>query len=225
MDAIVTSISVGLLATTSPCVLPLYPGYLAYLSGGQESLGRRAYGRYFLGFFVLAGVLTMMLALGLAIALLSLSVGYALSFIIPLADVLILALGMMLLSNRNPFKKLPQLRVPLLSHPYINAYMYGLLYGPIALPCSGPLVVSIFAVALTAGEMFSQLSIFLWFGLGFGLPLLALSFLSGAGQRWITRQFAIHARLVNVIGGLLLSSIAIYDFWANWEVISLYLTT
>ncbi len=28
-DAIFTSISLGLLATTSPCVLPLYPGYLA----------------------------------------------------------------------------------------------------------------------------------------------------------------------------------------------------
>ena len=47
MDAILTSISVGLLATTSPCVLPLYPGYLAYLSGGQETLGGRSFGRYF----------------------------------------------------------------------------------------------------------------------------------------------------------------------------------
>lgn len=225
MNAIVTSISVGLLATTSPCVLPLYPGYLAYLSGGQESLGERSYGKYFLGFFVLAGVLTMMLALGLLIALLSLSVGKVLSFIIPIADLLILALGVLLLLDRNPFKQLPQLQVPVLSHPYINAFVYGLLYGPIALPCSGPLVVSIFAFALTAGEVFSQLSIFLWFGLGFGLPLLALSFLSGAGQRWITRQFAIHARWVNVIGGLLLIGIAIYDFWSNWDAISLYLAT
>jgi cytochrome c-type biogenesis protein len=135
-----------------------------------------------------------------------------------------LTLGILLLLDRNPFKQLPQLQIPLLSHPYINAFVYGLLYGPIALPCSGPLVVSIFAIALTAGEVFSQLSIFLWFGLGFGLPLLALSFLSGAGQRWITRQFALHARWINVIGGLLLISIAIYDFWANWETISLYLT-
>ncbi len=34
INSIITSISIGLLATTSPCVLPLYPGYLAYLSGG-----------------------------------------------------------------------------------------------------------------------------------------------------------------------------------------------
>jgi cytochrome c-type biogenesis protein len=53
-------------------VLPLYPGFLAYLSGGQEGLQNKA-GRYFLGFFVLAGVLTMMLTLGGIIALLSVS--------------------------------------------------------------------------------------------------------------------------------------------------------
>ena len=221
-DTIFTSVSLGLLATTSPCVLPLYPGYLAYLSGGQAALANRQYGRYFLGFFVLAGVLAMMLALGLGIALLSLSVGRALSILIPLADLLIISLGVMLLLNYNPFKQLPQMQVPGLSNPYLNAFTYGLLYGPIALPCSGPLVVGIFAYSLSAGQALSQLSIFLWFGVGFGLPLLALSFLSGASQRWITRQFAVHARIVNLIGGLLLVGIGLYDLWANWEVIALF---
>jgi cytochrome c biogenesis protein CcdA len=46
METILTSLSIGLLATTSPCVLPLYPGFLAYISGGQESLQGKA-GRYF----------------------------------------------------------------------------------------------------------------------------------------------------------------------------------
>jgi cytochrome c-type biogenesis protein len=223
-DSVFTSVSLGLLATTSPCVLPLYPGFLAYLSGGQEALAGRRYGRYFLGFFVLAGVLTMMLALGLVIALLSVSVGQALSIVIPLADLLIIGLGVLLLLNRNPFKQLPQIQVPALSNPYVNAFVYGLLYGPIALPCSGPLVVGIFALSLTAGEVFSKLGVFLWFGLGFGIPLLALSFLSGAAQRWITRQFAKHARLINLIGGLLLVGIGVYDLWTNWELITVYLT-
>jgi cytochrome c-type biogenesis protein len=223
LDSTLTSISLGLLATTSPCVLPLYPGFLAYLSGGQEALAGRTYGRYFLGFFVLAGVLTMMLALGLFIALLSVSVGRALSVVIPLADLLIVGLGVMLLLDRNPFKRLPQIQVPLLSHPYVNAFVYGLLYGPIALPCSGPLVVGIFALSLTAGEAISKLGVFLWFGLGFGLPLLALSFLSGAAQHWITRQFAMRARLINLLGGLLLVGIGVYDLWSNWELIAVYL--
>ena len=114
----------------------------------------------------------MMLALGLVIAWLSISVGSALSVAIPLADLLIITLGILLLLDKNPFKALPQIQLPVLRSPFVNAFVYGLLYGPIALPCSGPLVVSIFAISLTVEEALSKLSIFLWFGLGFGLPLL-----------------------------------------------------
>jgi cytochrome c-type biogenesis protein len=221
-SSILTSISLGLLSAGSPCILPLYPGFLAYLSGAQKAAGS---GRkhYFLGFFVLTGVLVMMIALGLLIALISISVGQALSVAIPIADLLIIGLGLLLLLDRNPFKRLPQIQVPVLSHPYANAFVYGLLYGPIALPCSGAFVVGIFALSLTAGEALGRLGTFFWFGLGFGLPLLALSFLSGAAQRWITRQFARHARLINVIGGLLLVGIGAYDLWSNWELITTYL--
>ncbi len=220
-DAALTSFSLGLLAMTSPCVLPLYPGFLAYLSGGPAS--GRPVGRYFLGVFVLAGVLAMMLALGLLIAVLSISVGRALAVVIPLADVVIIGLGALLLADVNVFKNLPQLRGPVLANPYVNAFVYGLLYGPIALPCSGPLVVSVFALSITAAEAVSRLSVFLWFGLGFGLPLLVLSLLSGAAQRALTRFFARHARAVNVLGGLLLIAVGAYDLWANWALIVTYL--
>ena len=222
METILTSLSLGLLATTSPCVLPLYPGFLAYLSGGQEQLQNKA-SRYFLGFFVLAGVMTMMLALGGIIALLSVSIGRALSVVIPVADAIIILFGILLLLNINPFKRLPQVQVPVLSHPFVNAFVYGLLYGPIALPCSGPLVVSVFALSLTVVEAFSKLNIFFWFGLGFGIPLLLLSFLSGAAQRWITRQFAIRARLINILSGLLLLGVGIYDLSVNWPLIQIYI--
>jgi len=216
-----TSIGIGLLASFSPCVLPLYPGYLAYLSGAHDEAKGKA--RYFLGFFVLAGVLIMMLALGLVIALLSISVGRALSIIIPLANLLLITLGVLLLFDKNPFKAIPQVKIPLLRNPFLNAFIYGLLYGPIALPCSGPLVVGIFAISLTAGEAFSQLSVFFWFGVGFGLPLLILSLISGALQRSITLWLARHARLVNLVGGVLLIAIAVYDMWVNWELIRLVL--
>jgi cytochrome c-type biogenesis protein len=220
MEGILTSLSLGLLATTSPCILPLYPGFLAYLSGNQAA-GSKA--RYFLGLFVMLGVLTMMLALGGLIALLSISIGSALAVIIPLADALIVGLGVLLLLDINPFKKLPQVQVPGLSHPFANAFVYGLLYGPIALPCSGPLVVGVFAFSLTAGEVIDKLGVFFWFGLGFGIPLLILSLLSGTLQRQITRLFAVHARKVNIIGGVLLVAVGLYDLWTNWELIRAFL--
>ncbi len=222
MDVALTSFSFGLLATMSPCVLPLYPGFLAYLSGqaGTET-GRL---RYFLGVFVLAGVLTAMLILGAVMAVLSVSIGRVLAILIPVAIAVILLLGVLLLTNRNPFYRLPQIKVPLLRRPSLNAYVYGLLYGPIAMPCSGPLVVAIFVYSFTFGEAVSKLWVFLWFGLGFGAPLLAISLLSGALQRELTRWFARHSRTINVVGGLLLIAIAIYDLVENWDMLALYYT-
>ena len=164
----------------------------------------------------------MMLALGGIIALLSVSIGSALSIAIPVADAIIILFGILLLLNINPFKSLPQVQVPVLSHPFVSAFIYGLLYGPIALPCSGPLVVSIFALSFTAAEAFSKLNIFFWFGMGFGIPLLLLSFLSGAAQRWITRQFALRSRLINVVSGLLLLGVGIYDLSVNWSLLQVY---
>lgn len=218
-DLALTSLFLGLLTTTSPCILPLYPGFLVYLSG-QAEMGKQ---KYLLGLFVLAGVLTMMLALGGLIAGLALPIGRVLIYLIPLADLLIFLLGIVLLLNRNPFKTLPQIQLPVLRHPYGNAYVYGLLYGPIALPCSGPLVVGIFVLSFTAREAFSQLWVFLWFGLGLGLPLLLLSFLSAALQRQLTVLFARHSRVVNFIGGLLLVGVAIYDLSKNGEFLRLFL--
>src|SRR6266496_2282428 len=213
MHIAVTSFALGLLATTSPCLLPLYPGFLAYLSGQtQIRLGRQ---RYFLGLFVLAGVLSMMLILGGLITLLAVPIGRVLAYLTPLADLLILLLGFLLIFNHNPFKALPQIQMPLLRHPFLNAYVYGLLYGPIAMPCSGPLVVSIFALSFTAQEAFDKLWVFLWFGLGFGAFLFLLSLLSAGLQRQVTVLFAKHSRTINIIGGLLLIGIAIYDVRLN----------
>jgi cytochrome c-type biogenesis protein len=215
-----TSLLLGLLATTSPCILPLYPGFIAYLSGQAGSgIGKQ---RYFLGLFVLAGVLTMMLAFGVLIAALAVPISKTMAFVIPLADLVILLLGVLLLLDRNPFRMIPQIRPPVLRHPFLNAYAYGLLYGPIALPCSGPLVVGIFTLSLTVGEAFSKFWVFMWFGLGFGVPLLMLSLLSGALQRQLTTLFARHSRLINIVGGLVLIGVAVYDIDQNWPMLRLF---
>jgi cytochrome c-type biogenesis protein len=216
---VIPTFLLGILASMSPCVLPLYPGFLSYLSA-QNEMGT---GRYLLGVFVLTGVLSMMLALGGLIALLAVPIGNVLAYVIPLADLLILFMGILLLTNHNPFKTLPQTHIRSLRHPYFNAYAYGLLYGPITLPCSGPLVVGIFALSFTAGEALGQLQVFLWFGLGLGMPLLILSLLSAGLQRQLTTLFARHGRLINFISGLILIGIAIYDLSKNWGYLQLFL--
>ncbi len=217
MEVAIASFGLGLLSMASPCVLPLYPGFLAYLSSQTDltTPARRA----LLGPAVLAGVLTMMLALGAVIAWLAISVGRALAVVIPIADLTILVLGLALLVDRNPFTRLPQLRIPILRRPLVNAYAYGLLYGPLALPCSGPLVVAIFALSLSVGEAIDKMWVFLWFGLGFGAPLLVLSALSAGFQRRLTVLFARQHRGLNRVGGIMLIALASYDLAQNWPML------
>ena len=220
MEIAATALVLGLLSTTSPCVLPLYPGFLAYLSGQTGITSTR--GRWLLGPVVLAGVLTMMLALGALIAALSIPISHALAVVIPLADLVVFGFGVALLLGWNPFRRLPTVRIPLVRRPLVNAYAYGLLYGPIALPCCGPLVVAIFALSLGVGDALGKLWVFLWFGAGFGVPLLLLSFLSGALQHRLTRLFARHGRRINAIGGVLLISVAAYDLAQNWALLAAF---
>jgi predicted transporter len=52
--------------------------------------------------------------------------------------------------------------------------------------------------------------------------LLILSLLSGILQRQLTMLFARHAMLMNIIGGLLLIGIAVYDLHKNWQSLQLF---
>jgi cytochrome c-type biogenesis protein len=217
-ESILTPLSLGLLTVVNPCVLPLYPGFLAYLSGTREQWEQGA-ARYLLGVAVLAGVLTMMLGLGALLAGISLSVGRALSVLLPVADLVILGLGVLLIADRNPFKGLPQIKLPVLSHPLGNAFLYGLLYGPLAFPCAGPFVVGIFAFSVTFTEGVGRLLSFLWFGLGFGVPLVIISLLSGGLQRRITGYLARRARTVNLMGGVLMVGVGLFDLIQNWSLL------
>ena len=221
LASILTSFSIGILASASPCVLPLYPGFLAFVSNGQTELqGQKI--RYFSGFFVLLGVLSMMLILGGVIAWMSVSIGSALAWLIPLATLGLIGLGVMLILNINPFKRLPQLSSPIFKNPALDAYLYGMLYGPLTLPCSGPLVVGIFAYSFTAPEVVDKVVVFLSFGLGMGLPLFIISLLTGAAQHWLVRFFAQHARSINLAGGLLMVSMGIFNLISNWSMLALF---
>jgi len=208
----------GLAATTSPCVLPLYPGFLAYLAANAGQLsGRRSTGG--LGLFVLAGVLTMMIALGLLIVALQMAVGRVIVFITPLAGLLIVALGVLMLLDVNVFARIPQVRVPALGSPLARAYVYGLLYGPIAFPCSGPFLVT--AIALSIDNVLLD---FLAFGLGFGVPLLVLSLLAQSQQRQITRLLSRHSRVFNLAAGLILVVLGAMTIIDNWDTMLLFLS-
>jgi len=207
----------GVGSAASPCLLPLYPGFLAYLSGAQEA--ERRVPAWPLGFLVLAGVLTAMLGVGLVLAFVGVSSAAVAGYLVPVVDGLLLVIGGLLLVDRNPFARLPQVAIPAFRDPYRGAYAYGLMLGPIALPCAGPFLVTIFVISIGLADALPRVLTFVVYGLGFGLPLLALSLVAGSRARWFAMQIARRHGLINRALGALLVGVAIYDLSINQELI------
>lgn len=213
---------VGLLSAASPCLLPLYPGFIAYLGSNAEQLeGRRATG--LLGLLVLAGVLTMMVAAGVILVAIAIPTSRLLAYATPVVDGLLIVLGILLLMGRNPFERLPGMRVPLVKNPYAQAYVYGIMLGPIALPCAGPFLVSLLGISLGVADAVGKIGTFLLFGLGFGLPLVALSLLTSVRSREVVRWIVSHHRGVEIVAGVLLVAIGAFDLVEKWGTIRLTL--
>lgn len=219
MDGLWLAFTLGLGSAASPCLLPLYPSFLAYLSTNVGSLeGRRASG--LLGLIILAGVLTTMLIVAFVLVAVSVPIGSLLGIVIPLVDILLITLGLLLLAGRNPFERLPGMRVPLVSNAFAQAYVYGLVLGPLALPCAGAFALSLIAFSVGLEETLPRILTFVVYGLGFGLPLVLLSLLAGARRRAVVRFITSHHRTIEIVGGVLLVGAGLWDLANNWDAIT-----
>lgn len=220
MDAFAGAFTLGVLSAASPCLLPLYPGFIAYLASNSRTLAGRSLSGL-LGLVVLAGVLSAMLAVGLVLAVVAVPIGRVLGYLIPLVDAAIVALGLLLLAGRNPFERLPGMRVPIVGGPFRQAYVYGLLLGPLALPCAGSFIVALFAISVGVADAVPRVARFLVYGLGFGLPLVLLSLVAGARQQTFVRFIAGRHAVIERLAGLVLVAVGAWDFTQNWQSIRL----
>lgn len=172
---------------------------------------------------MLLGVLTTMVVVGVVLVAIAVPTGRLLGVATPVIDGLLIILGGLLIVGRNPFNRLPSLRVPVLANPYGQAYVYGIVLGPLALPCAGPFLVSLLGISIGVADSIGKIGTFLLFGLGFGLPLVILSLIAVArGQaivRWIVRRH----RGIEIASGTVLIVVAIADLVDKWDSILLSL--
>jgi cytochrome c-type biogenesis protein len=196
------------------CMLPLYPGLFVLLANRVEAGGSSRSVRW-MGVLVLAGVLASMVALGGILHALSRAVSDVLDVLLPVMYGLVALLGVLMLLDRNPFTRVTTMRLPIVSSPTGLAVVYGLMLGPLTLPCTGPLVISAFVLGGVrgSGAFLDSLAYFLAFGLGFGWPLVVLPFLAAPVQRQLTGLLGRFHRGITVVSGLLLLAVAAAGWW------------
>lgn len=200
---------------TNVCILPLYPGLIAFMAGNAANEQAQKAMRW-LGLLVLAGVLTLMIAVGALLFWLQQSFGALLPILLPIIYALIILLGVLMLMGRNPFNRLTTIQTPALRNPYVGAYVYGLLLGPMTLPCAGPIILSAFLLGSGSFAALSDgLAFFLAFGLGFGWPLVLLPFLAMPFQRRFTKWMTQNYGLLTRASGVLLIGIGLLGVYAD----------
>ncbi|MGH2463144.1 MAG: cytochrome c biogenesis protein CcdA, partial [Candidatus Limnocylindria bacterium] len=221
------AVAAGIGATVTPCILPLYPAFLAYLTrqspssadpgGASMAIDRPALAPAVAAALVWAGVVVGMVAIGALIAALATPLGDFNRVVLPVADGLLIALGALLLAGVNPFARLPQPSPSALgSHgPTLGAFLYGLLFAPIAVPCSGPFLVGIFAFSLTIGDALGRLAFFVSFGIGFGLPLFVLGSLGQVRGAQLARAISRWERPLQLVLGAALVAVGVWDLTVN----------
>ncbi|MBI3752038.1 MAG: hypothetical protein HY263_10355 [Chloroflexi bacterium] len=203
VEALLTTFLLGVGSATSPCLLPLYPGYLAYLAGSRASETRGGPG-LLIGIAVVAGVLTAVTAVAIVVSALAISLSTILAILVPATTIALVVLGLLMLAGRNPFARAATLRVPAVRNPVGQAYAYGLLMGPVAIPCSGPFLVALLAISVGLVDAGARIASFVVFGVGFCLPLIGLALVGAARGQAVARAIAARHRLVLRISGAML---------------------
>ncbi|MDX1416048.1 MAG: cytochrome c biogenesis protein CcdA [Candidatus Promineifilaceae bacterium] len=200
---------------TNVCILPLYPGLMAYMAANARSeQAQRA--MKWMGLLVLLGVLTMMILVGGLLFALQQSFGAILPILLPTIYGVVILLGLLMLSGRNPFNRLQTVQTPLLRNPFIGAYVYGLLLGPMTLPCTGPIILSAFLLGSNStAELADGLLYFFFFGLGFGWPLVLLPFLVTSLQKRLIRWTTTNYKLLTRASGILLILIGLAGIYVE----------
>lgn len=194
----------------SPCVIPLFPGFLSFLTG-TGSGGDRRHSMLTFGVIVAAGVILSMLTFGIIfVTLVQVSLARFLSIISPIAFLILAVFSIILILDIDLSRWTGGASLPRSGRPVLDAFLFGLFFGVIILPCNAVAVVALLAIGTTTAGLLTNLGSFLSFGIGMSLPLLVFAGLSEARSREILAWLSRHRRVVNLVAGLLMLAVSLY---------------
>ncbi|PLX65902.1 MAG: cytochrome C biogenesis protein [Denitrovibrio sp.] len=184
--SIATAILAGVLSFLSPCVLPLLPGYLSFMSG--ESIDTLAKGdrkaarlKLFLGAVCFGlGFMLVFVLLGASATKIGILLKSYKLIIGKIAGVVIIVLGLHMMGVFRINKLLVQKKWNYSNKSgkpfYINAFLLGIAFVFGWTPCLGPVLAGIFAIAASKETVWEGIWLLAAFGFGLWIPFLLSAF-------------------------------------------------
>jgi len=206
--SILMAFGAGLLSFLSPCVLPLIPGYLSFISGrsGQEiRSGEAKAGIFFRTLFFVAGFTAVFIGLGLLFSGGGmLFAGRATRMITSIAGGIIVLFGLnMIFDIVKVLNREVRAHVSAKPAGAAGSFVVGMAFGAGWTPCIGPILASILLVASRSGRAPEAVLLLGSYSAGLALPFL-LAGLFFERMTPIMNWFKKRGREVRIASGLLL---------------------
>lgn len=203
---ILVAFGAGLLSFLSPCVLPLVPSYLGFLTGMTlpELTGRRRAALTHAVLFV-SGFSLVFILLGASATALGRALNYYQVWLQRLGGVLIILFGLLCLGLFNVRLLTQERRLQLERKPvgYLGSALVGMAFAAGWTPCIGPVLGGILGLAATSADVSRGMLLLAMYSAGLALPFLIAAVAVESFLKWFQR-FRRFLPWVMRISGLLL---------------------
>ena len=221
------ALAAGLVSFASPCVLPLVPGFLGYVTGlSDESLERRSRGRLVVGALLfVAGFTVVFLIAAAALSAIGVAFREHQSALLRIGGVVVIVMGLLFLGVGKSYAA--QLgwrpRAGLLGAPLLGA-AFAVGWSPCWGPTLGAIQAMAAPISAEAGSIGRGLILGALYSIGLGLPFILMAALwerAGGASVWLRR----HRRPIQAFGGLMLIAVGLLMVTGLWENVIVWLQT
>ena len=203
----------GIVSFLAPCVLPLVPGFLAYLAGTtvREGAAKR-WDIFVASLLFVAGFSVVFSLLGVLLNTVLNSVAYGVQlWLSRVGGLIIIFFGLYLtgLIRVGWLDQEHKFAVTGIKSKYLTAFLFGIAFAAGWTPCVGAALGAIIGLAATQPAL--TFSLLVAYSLGLGLPFIIVGLFASRAAAWITRYSRI-LYYVNIVFGVLLIIVGILIF-------------
>ena len=214
----------GLISFLSPCVLPLIPGYIAFISGSSlnELLEKKRINLIPLVIFSF-GFSFVFIIFGATASFLGQILLQNSQILRIIAGVIIIIFSLQLIGTLNiKFLNVEKKIYTKRSNNIFFIFIVGMAFGFGWTPCIGPILGSILALATTEETIFKAIVLLAFYSLGLAIPFVLSGYLM---QRFLifSKNFKKNINLVSKIGGMTLLITGILILTNQLQVLGYYI--